>query len=27
MIWYKYLLSFDKVYSKVFGRYFNPQIF
>jgi len=25
MIWYKYLLLFDRVYSEVFGRYFNPQ--
>jgi len=27
MIWYKYLPLFDRVYSEVFGRYFNPQIF
>jgi len=27
MISYKYLLLFDSVYSEVFGRYFNLQIF
>jgi len=27
MIWYKYLLLFDKVFSELFGRNFNPQFF
>jgi len=27
IIWYKYLLLFDKVFSEPFGRKFNPQFF
>jgi len=25
IIWYKYLLLFDRVFSELFGRNFNPQ--
>jgi len=27
IIWYKYLLLFDRVFSELFGRNFNPQFF
>jgi len=27
IIWYKYLFLFDRVFSGLFGRNFNPQFF